>query len=124
MNLSISSGCLRGRRLKGKGKGGLGKAVLGASETRGARGKEGRREGGKEGSFPSLLPRASLAFCVSRFSLSLPFQTPATQAKSNPALRTPAECGHLIIKDSLLRPLGKKALTFPLNSTCLIRTPR
>ena len=24
---------------------------------------------------------ASLAFCVSRFSLSLPFQTPATQAK-------------------------------------------
>ena len=51
-------GSLRGRRLKGKGKGVLGKGVLGARETR-----------------PS-----AFAFCVSRFSLSLPFQTPATQA--------------------------------------------
>ena len=33
---------LRGRRFKGKGKGALGKRVLGARETRGAR---GRREG-------------------------------------------------------------------------------
>ena len=31
---------------------------------------------------------------------------------------------HLIIKDSLLCPWGKKALTFSLNSTPLIRTPR
>ena len=85
-----------------------------------------RKEGGKTSLLPSSrVPRVlRFAFCVSRFSLSLPFQTPATQAKSNPALRTLAECGHLIIKDSLLRPLGKKALTFPLNSTCLIRTPR
>ena len=47
-------GSLRGRRLKGKGKGVLGKGVLGARETR-----------------PS-----AFAFCVSRSSLSLPFQTP------------------------------------------------
>ena len=33
------------------------------------------------------------------------------------------EHGHLIITDSLLYPWGKKALTFSLNSTCLIRTP-
>ena len=31
--------------------------------------------------------------------------------------------GHLVIADSLLYPWGKKALTFSLNSTCLIRTP-
>ena len=66
---------LRGRRLKGKGKG-----VLDARETRGA-----REEGGRETSLPPsppFPPRASLAFCVSRFSLSLPFQAPATQATS------------------------------------------
>ena len=33
------------------------------------------------------------------------------------------EHGHLIITDSLLYPWGKKALTFSLNSTRLIRTP-
>ena len=32
-------------------------------------------------------------------------------------------CGYLIITDSLLCPWGKKALTFSLNSTRLIRTP-
>ena len=48
---------LRGRRLKGNGKGVLGKGILGARETRGA-----HEEGG-------------------RFSLSLPFHTPATQAR-------------------------------------------
>ena len=32
--------------------------------------------------------------------------------------------GHFIITDSLLYPWGKKALTFSLNSTRLIRTPR
>ena len=37
---------------------------------------------------------------------------------SNPALRTP----NWVITDSLLCPWGKKALTFSLNSTCLIRT--
>ena len=31
--------------------------------------------------------------------------------------------GHLIITDSLLCPWAKKALTFSLNSTRLIRTP-
>ena len=36
-------GSLRGRRLKGKGKGALGKGGLGARETRGA-----REEGGRE----------------------------------------------------------------------------
>ena len=51
---------LRGRRLKGKGKGVLGKGVLGARETRGAREGDSRAQN----------------------SLSLPFQTPATQAKS------------------------------------------
>ena len=34
-----------------------------------------------------------------------------------------SEHGHLIITDNLLYPWGKKALTFSLNSTCLIRTP-
>ena len=47
---------LRGRRLKGKGKGALGKGFLGARETRGAR----------VVSHPNSLP--------------LPFRTPATQA--------------------------------------------
>ena len=51
-------GSLRGRRLKGKGKAVLGKAVLGASETRGSR----------VVSRPNSLP------------LPLPFRTPATQA--------------------------------------------
>ena len=35
----------------------------------------------------------------------------------------PAYYGHLIITDSLLCPWGKKALTFSLKSTRLIRTP-
>ena len=43
--------CMRARRLKGKGKGVLGKGVLGARETRGA-----REEGGRETS-SSLFPR-------------------------------------------------------------------
>ena len=43
--------------------------------------------------------------------------------QSNPALRTPAQQGHLIITDSLLCPWGKKALKFSLNSTRFIRTP-
>ena len=34
-----------------------------------------------------------------------------------------SEHGHLIITDNLLYPWEKKALTFSLNSTCLIRTP-
>jgi len=34
------------------------------------------------------------------------------------------EHGHLIFSDSLLYPWGKKALTFSLNSTRLIWTPR
>ena len=43
--------------------------------------------------------------------------------QSNPALRTPAEYGHLIyITDSLLCPWGKKTLTFSLKSTHLIGT--
>ena len=43
--------------------------------------------------------------------------------QSNPALRTPAEYGHLIyITDSLLCPWGKNTLTFSLKSTHLIRT--
>ena len=59
--LESALGSLRGRRLKGKGQG-----VLGARETRGA-----REEGGKEKMrntmvslqvFPSLSPRAPLAF--------------------------------------------------------------
>ena len=112
MNLSISSGCHP--QLTNTVKPSLHRREWNA---RGAR-------GWREGDLPSFPPRASLAFCVSRFSLSLPFQTPATQAKSNPGLRTPAECGHLISKDNLLRPWGKKALTLPLNSTRLIRTPR
>ena len=32
--------------------------------------------------------------------------------------------GHPVLKDSLLCPWEKKALTFALNSTCLIRPPR
>ena len=48
---------------EGKGAGGLGKAVLGASETRGA-----REEGGRENFPPSLLARPSrFAFRVSPF---------------------------------------------------------
>ena len=42
--------------------------------------------------------------------------------QSKPTLLTPALYGHLIITDSLLCPWGKKALTFSLNSTRLIRT--
>ena len=49
----------RGRRLKGKGKGVWGKRVLCACPLR-------------------------FAFRVSRFALSLPFQTPVTQAKGEP----------------------------------------
>ena len=41
---------------------------------------------------------------------------------SNPALRTPAYYGHLIITGSLLCPWGKKAFTFSLDLTHLIRT--
>ena len=64
---------LRGRRLKGKGKGALEKGVLGARKTRGA-----REEGGRE-TLPLLPPPSRV---VSRpNSLSLPFRTPATQAK-------------------------------------------
>ena len=37
--------------------------------------------------------------------------------QSNLALRTPALYGHFIITDSLLCPLGKKAVIFYLNST-------
>ena len=51
---------LRGRRLKGKGKG-----VLGGRETRGA-----REEGGRE-THSSLLPHAPLAF-LSRLKLPFP----------------------------------------------------
>ena len=58
---------LRGRRLKGKGEG-----VLCARETRRAR-EEGERERGKQRFPPFLPPRAPNP-------LSLPFQTPATQA--------------------------------------------
>ena len=43
---------------------------------------------------------------------------------ANAALRTPPQHGHLSITDSLLCPWRNKALTFSLNSTCLIRTPR
>ena len=61
---------LRGRRLKGKGKGALGKGVLGARETRGTR-EEGER-------VPLPSPPSHV---VSRpNSLPLPFRTPATQA--------------------------------------------
>ena len=60
--------CLRGRRLKGKGKG-----VLCARETRGA-GEEGERET----AFPSLPPSSRAPRAPN--PLSLPFQTPATQA--------------------------------------------
>ena len=42
--------------------------------------------------------------------------------RSNPALRTPAYYGHLIMTDSLLCPWGKKAVTFSLDLTHLIRT--
>ena len=43
----------------------------------------------------------------------------------NPALRTATYYRHVIITDSLLRPLEKKALTLSLNSARLIRrTPR
>ena len=59
---------LRGRRLKGKGKG-----VLCARETRGA-GEEGERET----AFPSLPPSSRAPRAPNPFSL--PFQTPATQA--------------------------------------------
>ena len=59
---------LRGRRLKGKGKG-----VLCARETRGA-GEEGERET----AFPSLPPSSRAPRAPN--PLSLPFQTPATQA--------------------------------------------
>ena len=58
---------LRGRRLKGKGKG-----VLCARETRGA-GEEGERET----AFPSLPPSSRVPRAPN--PLSLPFQTPATQ---------------------------------------------
>ena len=55
---------LRGRRLKGKGKG-----ILGAREMRGP--GRARREGGRETqAFPSLPPRAPLAFLS---CLKLPF---------------------------------------------------
>ena len=37
--------------------------------------------------------------------------------QSNLVLRTPALYGHLIITDSLLCPLGQKAVIFYLNST-------
>ena len=47
---SSSKGSLRGRRLKGKGKGDLGKGVLGARETRGA------REGGVRRGTPARKP--------------------------------------------------------------------
>ena len=45
--------------------------------------------------------------------------------QSKPALRTQAQyaSGHLVITDSLHCPWGKKALTYSLNSTRLIRTP-
>ena len=73
---------LRGRRLKGKGKGVLGKGVLDARETRGA-----REEGGRETSLPplpSLLERPSrFAFCVSPFPFPfkrLPRRLPPPQA--------------------------------------------
>ena len=59
---------LRGRRLKGKGKG-----VLCARETRRA-----REEGERETAFPSLPPSSRAPLAPN--SLSLPFQTPATQA--------------------------------------------
>ena len=42
--------------------------------------------------------------------------------QSNPALRVRL-IGHLVIADCLLCPWGKKPVTFPLNSTRLIRTP-
>ena len=42
----------------------------------------------------------------------------------NPALRTPTLFEHPVLTDSFLCPWGKKALTFSLNSTRLIRTPR
>ena len=59
---------LRGRRLKGKGKG-----VLCARETRRA-----REEGERETAFPSLPPSSRAPRAPN--PLSLPFQTPATQA--------------------------------------------
>ena len=59
---------LRGRRLKGKGKG-----VLCARETRRA-----REEGERETAFPSLPPSSRAPRAPK--PLSLPFQTPATQA--------------------------------------------
>jgi len=43
--------------------------------------------------------------------------------KRNPVLRTPAWYRHAIITE-LLCPWGKKALTFSLNATRLIRAPR
>ena len=68
--------------LKGKGKEVFGKGVLGARETRGAREEGGWMEKTMVSwqAFPSLLP-SSRAPCVSLAnSLSLPFETPATQA--------------------------------------------
>ena len=44
--------------------------------------------------------------------------------RSNSALRAQAQYEHLIMTDRLLCPWGNKALTFSLNSTRLIRTPR
>ena len=61
---------LRGRRSKEKGKG-----IWGARETRGARGE--RNTMASLQPFPSLPPRAPLAF----LSRSIPLRTPATRAK-------------------------------------------
>ena len=66
LKLACVAGVWKGRELKG---------VLGARETRGA-----REEGGREFP-PSFLPRTPLAFLLHLNSLSLPFQTPATQPK-------------------------------------------
>ena len=70
----ITVACVAGV-LKGNGKGVLGKGVLGARETRGA-----REEGGRKTPFPSLLPSSRAPRVSLANSLSLPFQTPATQA--------------------------------------------
>ena len=88
---------LRGRRLKGKGKGVLGKGVLVARETRGAR---GRREG-------NLLPRA-----CSRALIPFPFPFERLPRRLSPVGRVRRER-----KNVFLASLPSLALRFSPRST-------